>query len=159
MPLTELFSDNSALLLINPATVLREVMESVDLSTEIVYVLCGVILLMNIVVISVITLLNMYDAQKDIALMRLIGVSMKKIGLVYLIENGITGLVSVVLALVIGHAALGIMSGYVASMGIVLSSMRVYPAEMLILFVVLLLSILPTMLRIRVMAKKDSALG
>lgn len=157
--LTELFSDNSALLLINPATVLREVMESVDLSTEIVYVLCGVILLMNIVVISVITLLNMYDAQKDIALMRLIGVSMKKIGLVYLIENGIIGLVSVVLALVIGHAALGIMSGYVASMGIVLSSMRVYPAEMLILFVVLLLSILPTMLRIRAMAKKDSALG
>lgn len=157
--LMDLFGDNSALLLINPATVLRDVLESVDLSTEIVYVLCGVILLMNIVVISVITLLNMYDAQKDIALMRLIGVSMRKIGCVYLIENGIIGLVSIALALLFGHASLGIMSNYVASMGIVLSYGRIYPMELMILFAVLLLSILPTMLRIRVMAKKDSALG
>ena len=77
----------------------------------------------------------------------------------YLIENGIIGLVSIALALLFGHASLGIMSNYVASMGIVLSYGRIYPMELMILFAVLLLSILPTMLRIRVMAKKDSALG
>ena len=101
--LMEVYGANASLLCINPSTVLREVLEQVDLSTQIVYILCAIILLMNIVVISVITLLNMYDAQKEIALMRLIGISMRKIGQLYLIQNGIIGLVSTILALILSQ--------------------------------------------------------
>ena len=43
-----------SLLCINPSTVLREVLQQVDLSTQIGYILCAIILLMNIVVVSVI---------------------------------------------------------------------------------------------------------
>ena len=77
--LLDAYGENASLLCINPSTVLREVLEQVDTSSKIVYALCAVVLLMNIVVVSVITLLNMYDAQKEIALMRLIGISMRRI--------------------------------------------------------------------------------
>lgn len=153
--LLDYYGKNAALLCINPSTVLREVLEQVDLSTRIIYVLCGVILVMNIVVISVITLLNMYDAQKEIALMRLIGVSMKKIGLLYLIQNGLIGLISTVASLLMAHLCLGLMGGLVASMGIVLNGWRIYPQEFAILAGVFVISVLPTMLRILSMSRRD----
>ena len=154
--LMEVYGANASLLCINPSTVLREVLEQVDLSTQIVYILCAIILLMNIVVISVITLLNMYDAQKEIALMRLIGISMRRIGLLYLIQNGIIGLISTLLALLLSHACLGLMSSFVASMGIVLNITAVYPLEWAIMALVFVLSVLPTMARILSMSRKDS---
>ena len=154
--LMEIYGENASLLCINPSTVLREVLEQVDLSTQIVYVLCAIILLMNIVVISVITLLNMYDAEKEIALMRLIGISMKKIGQLYLIQNSLIGLVSTILALILSHACLSLMGSFVASMGIVLNVTSVYALEWGIMALVFVLSILPTMIRILSMSKKDS---
>ena len=154
--LMEVYGTNASLLCINPSTVLREVLEQVDLSTQIVYILCAIILLMNIVVISVITLLNMYDAQKEIALMRLIGISMRKIGQLYLIQNGIIGLVSTILALILSHACLGLMGSFVASMGIVLNVTAIYPLEWAIMALVFALSVLPTMVRILSMSRKDS---
>lgn len=157
--LMEYYGVNSELLCINPSTVLREVLEQVDLSTQIIYILCAIILLMNIVVISVITLLNMYDAQKEIALMRLIGVGMRKIGLLYLIQNGIIGLISTILALLLSHVCLGLMGSFVASMGIVLNITKVYGMEWLIMALVFLLSVLPTMARILSMSCKDSLNG
>lgn len=154
--LMEVYSANASLLCINPSTVLREVLEQVDLSTQIVYILCAIILLMNIVVISVITLLNMYDAQKEIALMRLIGISMRRIGQLYLIQNAVIGLISTLLALLLSHACLGLMSSFVASMGIVLSIFSIYPLEWAIMALVFVLSVLPTMGRILSMSRKDS---
>jgi len=154
--LMEVYGANASLLCINPSTVLREVLEQVDLSTQIVYILCAIILLMNIVVISVITLLNMYDAQKEIALMRLIGISMRKIGQLYLIQNGIIGLVSTILALILSHACLGLMGSFVASMGIVLNVTAIYSLEWAIMALVFVLSVLPTMVRILSMSRKDS---
>jgi len=154
--LMEAYGANASLLCINPSTVLREVLEQVDLSTQIVYILCAIILLMNIVVISVITLLNMYDAQKEIALMRLIGISMRKIGQLYLIQNGIIGLISTALALLLSHACLGLMGSFVASMGIVLNATAIYPLEWAIMALVFILSVLPTMARILSMSRKDS---
>ena len=153
--LMDYYGSNASLLCINPSTVLREVLQQVDLSTQIVYILCGVILLMNIVVISVITLLNMYDAQKEIALMRLIGIGMRKITMLYLIQNGLIGLVSSLLAMLLAHLSLGMMSDFVAGKGIVLSASTVFSLEWAILALVFALSVLPTMIRIFFMSRRD----
>ena len=155
--LTAYYGDNAALLCINPSTVLREVLDQVDLSTKIVYMLCAVILVMNILVISVITLLNMYDSKKEIALMRLIGVSMKRIAQLYLIQNSLIGLVSTALAMLLSHLCLSLMSGFVSSMGIVLGTWRVYPLEWAIMAAVFVISVLPTMACIAGMSRRDSA--
>lgn len=153
--LTAEYGENSKLLVINPSEVLREVLENVDMSTTIVYVLCIIILVMNIFIISVITLLNMYDSKKEIALMRLIGIGMNKINLVYIIQNGIIGFISTILAFLASRLCLALMSGYVASMGIVLDTAKIYPVELLIMAVVFVISVLPTVICTVNMSKKD----
>lgn len=149
------YGENSKLLVINPSEVLREVLENVDMSTTIVYILCIIILIMNIFIISVITLLNMYDSKKEIALMRLIGIGMNKINLVYIIQNGIIGLISTILAFAFSRLCLVLMGGYVASMGIVLDTAKIYPIELMIMAVVFVISVLPTVICTVNMSKKD----
>ncbi len=149
------YGENSKLLVINPSEVLREVLENVDMSTTIVYILCIIILIMNIFIISVITLLNMYDSKKEIALMRLIGIGMNKINLVYIIQNGIIGLISTVLAFAASRLCLVLMGGYVSSMGIVLDTAKIYPVELMIMAVVFVISVLPTVICTVNMSKKD----
>lgn len=150
------YGDSTDYLAINPNTVLREVMDNVDLSRRIVYILCAVILVMNLFVVSVIALLNMYDSRREIALMRLIGVSMGKINRLYLLQNALTGLCAMALSLLCAHLCLWGIRGFVARMGIVLNAARVYPLEWAILLCVFALSILPTAVLTRRMAKRDS---
>ena len=149
------YGENSKLLVINPSEVLREVLENVDMSKQIVYILCIIILIMNIFIISVITLLNMYDSKKEIALMRLIGIGMKKINFVYIIQNGIIGFISTILAFICSRLCLMLMGDYVASMGIVLDTAKIYPLEIAIMAVVFVISVLPTVVCTVNMSKKD----
>ena len=149
------FKSNSELLVITPSVVMREVLSNVDTSVYIVYVLCVIILIMNICIISVITLLNMYDSKKEIALMRLIGIGMNKINLLYIIQNGIIGLISTLLAFGTSRLCLFAVRSYVSSMGIVLDVAKVFPLELVIMAVIFVISVLPTVICTVNMSKKD----
>lgn len=149
------YSENASLLVINPSEVIREVMENVDMSSQIVYILCIIILIMNIFIISAITLLNMYDSKKEISLMRLIGIGMNKINLLYIIQNGIIGVVSTIFAFAASRLCLAVIRDFVASMGVVLDYSRVYPFEFVIMAVIFLISVLPTVVCTVSMSKKD----
>ena len=149
------YSADASLLVINPSEVLREVLENVDMSSKIVYILCVIILIMNIFIISVITLLNMYDSKKEIALMRLIGIGMSKINLLYILQNGIIGLISTVLAFVTSRLCLLLMGEFVASMGIVLNSTKIYPFEIVIMAIIFVISVIPTVVCTLNMSRKD----
>ena len=144
---------------ITPMDAVREVLNDADDTKYIVFVLCAVILVMNIMIISIITLLNMYHSAKEIALMRLIGVSMKKINLLYLIQNGIIGFFSVTLAFGASRILLILMNDYVSSMGVVLNLSKVYFPEILILVGVFLISVIPTLIWTLFMSKRDSIAG
>ena len=154
--LTDEDGDSTTLQAIEPMSVVRDVLNDADDTKYIVFVLCAVILIMNIMIISIITLLNMYHSAKEISLMRLIGISMKKINLLYIIQNGIMGLIAVILAFAVSRGCMVLMNDYVESMGVVLNMSKVYPAEFLILFVVFLISVLPTVIWTFSMSKKDS---
>jgi ABC-type antimicrobial peptide transport system permease subunit len=148
--------DQISLQAIEPMSVVRGVLEETDNTKYIVFVLCAVILAMNIMIISIITLLNMYHSTKEISLMRLIGVSMKKINCVYLIQNGLVGLCSTVLAFGLSRLCLLFMGDYTASMGAVLNLSKVYPMEWMILACVFLISVLPTLICTFTMSRRDS---
>ena len=154
--LTDEDGDSTTLQAIEPMSVVRDVLNDADDTKYIVFVLCAVILIMNIMIISIITLLNMYHSAKEISLMRLIGISMKKINLLYIIQNGIMGLCAVLLAFGVSRGCMVLMNDYVESMGVVLNMSKVYPAEFLILFLVFLISVLPTVIWTFSMSKKDS---
>lgn len=141
---------------IEPMSVMRDVLNDADDTKYIVFVLCAVILIMNIMIISIITLLNMYHSAKEISLMRLIGISMKKINLLYVIQNSIMGLVSVLLAFGVSRLCMLLMNDYVESMGVVLNMSRVYPMEFVILLGVFVISVLPTVIWTFFMSRKDS---
>ena len=153
--LTAAYSDNSDYLVINPNTVLREVLENVDMSRRIVYILCAVILIMNVFVITLIALLSAYDSRSEISLMRLIGVSMGKINLLYLIENAVAGALALALSLLAVHGCLLGIRSFVAGMGIVLNAAKIYPAEWAVLLLVFAVSILPTSIMTLRMSRRD----
>ncbi len=148
--------DNYTLQAIEPMSIVRDVLSDADDTKYIVFVLCAVILIMNIMIISIITLLNMYHSAKEISLMRLIGISMKKINLLYIIQNSIMGLVSVILAFGVSRICMSLMNGYVESMGVVLNMTKVYPMEFIILLAVFIISVLPTVIWTFCMSRKDS---
>ena len=149
------YVDDAGYLAINPNTVLREVLENVDMTRNIVYILCAVILVMNIFVISMIALLNAYDARKEIMLMRLIGVSMGRINLLYLMQNAIVNAAALLLALLAAHAGLAGIRSFVSGMGIALDAAKVYPLEWGILALVFVVSILPTSILTARMSRRD----
>ena len=148
--------DNYTIQAIEPMSIVRDVLNDADDTKYIVFVLCAVILIMNIMIISIITLLNMYHSAKEISLMRLIGISMKKINLLYIIQNSIMGLVSVLLAFGVSRICMSLMNGYVESMGVVLNMSKVYPMEFIILLAVFIISVLPTVIWTFCMSRKDS---
>ena len=148
--------DSFTLQAIEPMAAVRDVLNDADDTKYIVFVLCAVILVMNIMIISIITLLNMYHSAKEISLMRIIGISMKKINLLYVIQNGIMGFASVLLAFLVSRGLMLLMNDYVESMGVVLNMSKVYPAELIILLAVFLISVLPTVIWTFAMSKKDS---
>ena len=149
------FKADSSLLVITPMEVMRQVLANIDTSVYIIYVLCVIILIMNICIISVITLLNMYDSKKEISLMRLIGIGMDKINMLYIIQNGAIGIVSTALAFGVSRVCLLAVRSYVSTMGIVLNVGKIYPLEWAIMAVVAVISVLPTVICTLNMSKKD----
>lgn len=147
--------ESCTLLAIEPMDAVRSVLEDADNTRYIVYVLCAIILVMNIMVISVITLLNMMNSSKEISLMRLIGIGTGKINLLYILENSLVGLVSVILAFFLSRLCLLGMDNYVSSMGVVLNIWKVYPIEWLILVLVFAISVIPTVICTAAMGRKD----
>ena len=147
--------DSHTLQAIEPMSVVRGVLQDADDTKYIVFVLCAVILIMNIMIISIITLLNMYHSAKEISLMRLIGISMKKINLLYVIQNGLMGLCSVILAFGVSRLCMLAMNDYVESMGVVLNMSKVYPMEFVILAAIFLISVIPTVIWTFSMSRKD----
>ena len=148
--------DSFTLQAIEPMSVVRDVLNDADDTKYIVFVLCAVILIMNIMIISIITLLNMYHSAKEISLMRLIGISMARINLLYIIQNSIMGLCAVAMAFGVSRGCMLLMNDYVESMGVVLNLSKVYPAEFIILLAVFAISVLPTVIWTFSMSKKDS---
>jgi ABC-type lipoprotein release transport system permease subunit len=97
----------------------------------------------------------MYDSKKEISLMRLIGISMNKVNMLYIIQNAIIGFASTVLALLCSRLCILMIGGYVASMGIVLDSAKIYPFEFVIMAIVFIISILPTVFCTLKMSRQD----
>jgi hypothetical protein len=80
---------------------------------------------------------------------------MKKINLLYIIQNGIMGLVSVILAFGVSRICMLLMNDYVESMGVVLNMAKLYPMELVILAAIFFISVIPTVIWTFSMSRKD----
>jgi len=134
----------SGLQAINPATVVRDIMENIDLSKQIVYVLCFVIGVMSFMIIYIIALLNMHDTKKDVKLMRLLGISKAKINSILIIQNLIITIISVFVSFILCRVLLLAVNHFTSSMGIVVNYLKIYNYEFLIIFAIIILSLVPS---------------
>ena len=134
---------------VNPSSVLRELMDNVDTTKNIVYVLCGIILIMNLFIISVITMLNMYDVKKDIELLRLIGVSKGRIEAVVYLQNLFVLTVSLLAGFGLSRLFLNIVGGITQNMGIVFDAARFYSLELAIMGAVAVTVFLPLIVAVK----------
>lgn len=139
---------------VEPMSVIRGVISDVNSNQFIVYALCIIILIMNIMIISVVTVLNMINSIPEINMMRLIGISMKKINILYLLQNMIIGIVSIGFAFLASRIGLLAINGYAKSLGAVLSLGTVYPLEFALMAIVFAICILPSQIAIYVISKK-----
>jgi len=134
---------------INPSVVMRELMNNVDLTKNIVYVLCAVILIMNLFIICIITMLNMYDIKKDIVMLRLIGVSKMRIEMIIYIQSLIISVISVLLGLGLSRILLKIIGYITQSMGIVLDINKFYGFELIIIGIIILMTFFPIIISVK----------
>ena len=113
-------------LAVNPSTVLRSLIESIDTTTVIVYVLCAIIAVMSFIIIYMINLMIMQDLRKDIVLMRLLGLKRKIITEIVLIQNALTSLLAMILSFAFTRIALVFANNVTVKMGVVMNYRKVY---------------------------------
>lgn len=131
-------------LAVNPSTVLRKLMDSIDTTTIIVYVLCVVIAIMSFVIIYMINLMIMQDLRKDIVLMRLLGIKRKVITEIVLIQNAIISFAAMIFSFAFTRIALMFANKVTTKMGVVMNYKKVYCGEYIILGTVFVISMIPT---------------
>lgn len=131
-------------LAVNPSTVLRSLIESIDTTTVIVYVLCAIIAVMSFIIIYMINLMIMQDLRKDIVLMRLLGLKRKIITEIVIIQNALTSLIAMILSFAFTRIALVFANNVTVKMGVVMNYRKVYSGEYVILVAVFVISMIPT---------------
>ncbi len=140
---------------VNPSTVLRELLENIDLVKNIVYILCAVIGVMSFVIIYMITLMMMQDVKQDVLLMRLLGLQRKNISKIIFIQNIIVSLVGVIIAFVFTRVSLFLINNITASMGIVMNYAKIYTEEYFIMLIVIIISLIPTFISLSKMFERS----
>lgn len=145
----------SGVLAVNPSTVLRSLMESIDTTTVIVYVLCAIIAVMSFIIIYMINLMIMQDLRKDIVLMRLLGLKRKIITEIVLIQNALTSLIAMILSFVFTRVALVFANDVTVKMGVVMNYRKVYSGEYVILIAVFVISMIPTIFGLLKVFRKE----
>lgn len=141
--LADEYNEIPGLQAINPASVAREIMDSVDLSKQIIYVLCVIIGIMALMIIYIMALLNMQDSKKDIKLMRLIGISKGKINWILIIQNMMITCMAVIISAILCRILLIVVNSFTSGMGIIMNVTKFYFGEVWILLAVFIFSFIP----------------
>ena len=143
------------ILAVNPSTVLRDLLNNIDLVKNIVYILCAVIGVMSFVIIYMITLMMMQDVKKDVLLMRLLGLQRKNITGIIFIQNILVSIIGVIIGFIFTRLALIFINNITASMGIVMNYTKIYLEEYIIMGVVILISLIPTFISLLKMFERS----
>lgn len=149
MSLAKEYNNKPGMQAVNPSAVMRDLMENIDLTKNIVYLLCGIVLVMNLFVVCVITMLNMYDIKKDIGLFRLIGVSKRRIETVIYTQSLIVSLVAVAAGFALSRVSMPVIGRVTASMGIVLDGGKLYGTELVIVLAVVCMAFVPMLFAVK----------
>lgn len=140
---------------ITPTVVLRNALESVDLSKQIVYALCGIIFAMSIMLLFIITLLSAQDLRNDIKLMRLLGISSGKIQLIFMLQTAMCSIIALLIAFGSSKFGLTFVNGISTGYGLVINPMKTYNIEFAMIGIMFIVTLIPTFIYIAKLFRKD----
>lgn len=144
--LTKYNTDDGNTQAVNPTVVMRKLMQNIDLSKQIALLLSTIILILSGIIIIIMTLLMLQGINKDIEILRFIGVGRKGIVKFIMYQTAVQVSTGVVISIVLSRIVLYITNTVSNKMGIIIAFDKIYSSEIYIIFIVAILCALPTLL-------------
>lgn len=140
------YSNNQVLQVINTTSVLRKLMTNIDLSKQVAYLLCTIILILSAILIIVMSFLMMLGLNKDVEILKFLGMKKSKTGMFIIGQGVILSLVGVIIGICLSRGFLIIANKASTNLGIVLDTSRFYKEEIIILVLALVITIVPSII-------------
>lgn len=144
--LTKYNTDDGNTQAVNPTVVMRKLMQNIDLSKQIALLLSTIILILSGIIITIMTLLMLQGINKDIEILRFIGVDRKGIFKFIMYQTAVQVSTGVVISIALSRIVLYITNNVSNKMGIIIAFDKIYSSEIYIIFIVIILCTLPTLL-------------
>jgi len=144
--ITQYNTDDGNTQAVNPTVVMRKLMKNIDLSKQIALLLSTIILILSGIIIIIMTLLMLQGINKDIEILRFIGVGRKGIVKFIMYQTAVQVSTGVVISIVLSRIVLYITNTVSNKMGIIIAFDKIYSSEIYIILIVAILCTLPTLL-------------
>lgn len=140
------YSNNSAFQVINTTSTLRKLMANIDLSKQVAYLLCTIILILSAILIIVMSFLMMLGLNKDVETLKFLGMKKSKTGIFVIGQGAILSLLGIIIGICLSRAFLIIANKVSVNLGIVLDISKFYKEEVIVLALALIITIVPSII-------------
>lgn len=149
------FNENSQYQGVNPTSVMRRLTTNIDISKQVAFLLCGVILILAFIIIWIMTVLMLNSIKGEVKTLRFIGLDNSLIGKFILYQNIILAIVGAMVSIIASRGVLYIANMLSSIMGIVIDPGKFYIYELAIMVVVIALCLAPIIAFLRNMFKES----
>lgn len=140
------YNNSSSLQAINTTSGLRKLMENIDLSKQVAYLLSAIILILSAILIIVMSFLMMLGLNKDVETLKFLGMKKSKTGIFIIGQGTILSLVGIIIGICLSRGFLIIANKVSTNLGIVLDVSKFYKEEVIILALALVITIVPSII-------------
>lgn len=148
------FNSDSSYQAVHPTSVLRKLTKNLDLSKQIAFLLCGIILTLSFIIVGIMTFLMLDTTKKEVKTLRFLGISGSNIFKYIVNQTVLVSIVSVSSSIILSRAVLFLSNKLSSSMGIVINFNRFYMVEIGVILVVVALCIIPSALYVNYLLGK-----
>ena len=141
--LTNELEKDSTIQAINPAAVLRKLLNTLDVGGIIVTVVAAIAVVLSIIMLFTTMLSSSLEKIKDLSILRALGANRKTVFAIILLEALIIAIIGAVIGFVIAHLSIGVLGIYTASnFGLDVSAWYIAKGEIISILLTMLLSLL-----------------
>ncbi len=147
--ITREFNAKSEFQAVHPTSVMRKLTTNIDLSKQVAYLLCIIILILAFIIVCIMTILMLDSLNKEVKTLRFIGLDKGIITKYVVYQSAILALASIVVARAINIGVLYVANLLSSTMGIVLDIRKIYPTEYMVALVILIICLSPALSYLR----------
>lgn len=140
---------------VNPTSVMRRLMANIDLSKQVAFLLCAIILILAFIIITIMTVMMLNSIRKEVKILRFIGIDGRSIFKYVGYQNVILALTAAVFSLAASRIVLYIANMLSSTMGIVIDPTKYYSLELGIMIGMIFLGTFPVVLYLNNILKES----